>query len=388
MSFVSHQSPNGLEYFIKADQAEGLTVIVAGDSVVKLDAAAAKKFVNFFRQYTFLSALSAYRRAANGAGKKVHTFIENNTTKTISVMDLLILDETGKSVTMDAKVVRMTDGQIQSSLTVDANTLQVIMYELAKADIKADVKPYRDVVSVSELPSETAFKKATFYKVKADKKVYKLNAAEDGFEEVTEKIVDVPRLPAVKSEAKEGVIYFLNQPTGDADRGFFEYKAAKKDYIKADYVGLKEIARLPKDEDIENNMIYVVSKEIKVKDQDPIKAGTVYVGKEQALEKKELTIQEVTELPNLVVAEEGVIYNVNGVYRKFTAGEFGDIIAKDTVKLDEKPDFAKVGLTVDDSVIYVLNKQVSAEKPVGSKWVFDSKTKEFVKYNPEAKVEA
>lgn len=42
MSFVSHQSPNGLEYFIKADQAEGLTVIVAGDSVVKLDAAAAK----------------------------------------------------------------------------------------------------------------------------------------------------------------------------------------------------------------------------------------------------------------------------------------------------------------------------------------------------------
>ena len=35
MSFVSHQSPNGLEYFIKADQAEGLTVIVAGDSVVK-----------------------------------------------------------------------------------------------------------------------------------------------------------------------------------------------------------------------------------------------------------------------------------------------------------------------------------------------------------------
>ena len=33
-------------------------------------------------------------------------------------------------------------------------------------------------------------------------------------------------------------------------------------------------------------MIYVVSKEIKVKDQDPIKAGTVYVGKEQALEKE------------------------------------------------------------------------------------------------------
>ena len=90
----------------------------------------------------------------------------------------------------------------------------------------------------------------------------------------------------------------------------------------------------------------------------------------------------------MVVAEEGVIYNVNGVYRKFTAGEFGDIIAKDTVKLDEKPDFTKVGLTVDDSVIYVLNKQVSTEKPVGSKWVFNSKTKEFVKYNPEAKVEA
>ena len=118
--------------------------------------------MNFFRQYTFLSALSAYRRAANGAGKKVHTFIENNTTKTISVMDLLILDETGKAVTMDAKVVRMTDGQIQSNLSVDANTLQVILYELAKAGIKADVKPYRDVVSVSELPSETAFKKATF----------------------------------------------------------------------------------------------------------------------------------------------------------------------------------------------------------------------------------
>ena len=67
-------------------------------------------------------------------------------------MDLLILDETGKAVTMDAKVVRMTDGQIQSNLSVDANTLQVILYELAKAGIKADVKPYRDVVSVSELP--------------------------------------------------------------------------------------------------------------------------------------------------------------------------------------------------------------------------------------------
>lgn len=42
MSFVSHQAPNGLEYFIEADQAKGLTVLVPSKGIFKLDAAAAK----------------------------------------------------------------------------------------------------------------------------------------------------------------------------------------------------------------------------------------------------------------------------------------------------------------------------------------------------------
>ena len=146
---------------------------------------------------------------------------------------------------------------------------------------------------------------------------------------------------------------------------------------------MKEIARLPKEEDIEDHLIYVVTKDIKQKDKPEVKAGTIYVGKEQALEEKTLTIEEVSELPNLVVAKEGTIYGVNGVYRKFTAGEFGPIIAKAVNQLDVKPDFEKVGLTVDADVIYVLNKQVDEQYLVGSKWVFDTATKAFKAYDPE-----
>lgn len=381
MSFVSHQAPNGLEYFIKADQAEGLTVLVPGKGIFKLDADAAKKLVNFPHQFEFLAALSAYRKAANGAGKPVHTHIENETEKTISVFDFMIMDTAGHNVAANVKMVSTENADVVSELEVTPKTMSAIVYELAKAGIKSTVKQYAGVVSVDTLPSETAFSKLAFYHVKEDGKIYKLNDAEDGFEEVTDPIVEVEELPATEITAKQNVLYFLNHPTKKADRGFFEYNGTS--FIKADYVGVKEIARLPKEEDIEDHLIYVVTKDIKQKDKPEVKAGTIYVGKEQALEEKTLTIEEVSELPNLVVAKEGTIYGVNGVYRKFTAGEFGPIIAKAVNQLDVKPDFEKVGLTVDADVIYVLNKQVDEQHLVGSKWVFDTATKAFKAYDPE-----
>ena len=381
MSFVSHQAPNGLEYFIEADQAKGLTVLVPSKGIFKLDAAAAKKLVNFPHQFEFLAALSTYRKAANGAGKPVHTHIQNDTDKTISVFDFLIMDTAGQNVAANVKVVNTENAEVTSEIEVTPRTMSAIVYELAKAGIKSTVKQYAGVVSVDALPSETAFNKVTFYNVKEDGKVYKLNADEDNFEEVTDPIVEVEELPATEITAKQNVLYFLNHPTKKADRGFFEYNGTS--FIKADYVGVKEIARLPKEEDIEDHLIYVVTKDIKVKDKPDVKAGTIYVGKEQALEEKTLKIEEVSELPNLVVAKEGTIYGVNGVYRKFTSGEFGPIIAKAVVKLDAKPDFAKVGLTVNPDMIYVLNKQVDSDHLVGSKWVFDTTTKAFKAYDPE-----
>ena len=51
--------------------------------------------------------------------------------------------------------------------------------------------------------------------------------------------------------------------------------------------------------------------------------------------------------------------------------------------MDVKPDFEKVGLTVDADVIYVLSKQVDEQHLVGSKWVFDTATKTFKAYDPE-----
>ena len=381
MSFVSHQAPNGLEYFIEADQAKGLTVLVPSKGIFKLDAAAAKKLVNFPHQFEFLAALSSYRKAANGAGKPVHTHIQNDTDKTISVFDFLIMDTAGQNVAANVKVVSTENAEVTSEIEVTPKTMSAIVYELAKAGIKSTVKQYAGVVSVDALPSETAFNKVTFYHVKEDGKVYKLNAAEDNFEEVTDPIVEVEELPATEITAKQNVLYFLNHPTKKADRGFFEYNGTS--FIKADYVGVKEIARLPKEEDIEDHLIYVVTKDIKVKDKPDVKAGTIYVGKEQALEEKTLKIEEVSELPNLVVAKEGTIYGVNGVYRKFTSGEFGPIIAKSVVKLDAKPDFTKVGLTVNPDMIYVLNKQVDSDHLVGSKWVFDTTTKAFKAYDPE-----
>lgn len=381
MSFVSHQAPNGLEYFIEADQAKGLTVLVPSKGIFKLDAAAAKKLVNFPHQFEFLAALSSYRKAANGAGKPVHTHIQNDTDKTISVFDFLIMDTAGQNVAANVKVVSTENAEVTSEIEVTPKTMSAIVYELAKAGIKSTVKQYAGVVSVDALPSETAFNKVTFYHVKEDGKVYKLNAAEDNFEEVTDPIVEVEELPATEITAKQNVLYFLNHPTKKADRGFFEYNGTS--FIKADYVGVKEIARLPKEEDIEDHLIYVVTKDIKVKDKPDVKAGTIYVGKEQALEEKTLKIEEVSELPNLVVAKEGTIYGVNGVYRKFTSDEFGPIIAKSVVKLDAKPDFTKVGLTVNPDMIYVLNKQVDSDHLVGSKWVFDTTTKAFKAYDPE-----
>ena len=381
MSFVSHQAPNGLEYFIEADQAKGLTVLVPSKGIFKLDAAAAKKLVNFPYQFEFLAALSSYRKAANGAGKPVHTHIQNDTDKTISVFDFLIMDAAGQNVAANVKVVNTENAEVTSEIEVTPKTMSAIVYELAKAGIKSTVKQYAGVVSVDALPSETAFSKSAFYHVKEDGKVYKLNDAEDGFEEVTDPIVEVEELPATEITAKQNVLYFLNHPTKKADRGFFEYNGTS--FIKADYVGVKEIARLPKEEDIEDHLIYVVTKDIKQKDKPEVKAGTIYVGKEQALEEKTLKIEEVSELPNLVVAKEGTIYGVNGVYRKFTSGEFGPIVAKAVVALDAKPDFAKVGLTVNPEVIYVLNKQVDSTHLVGSKWVFDTTTKAFKAYDPE-----
>lgn len=388
MAFIAHTGNNGVEYYI--DTANGLTLLVPGTGVFKLDQAGAKKLVDFPRSFDYVKAVAEYNRAANGAGKPVNTLIETtgaDSKNKLVILDLIILDRVGRVVEGTASIVDVETGAIDSNIGIASNTMSKIFEELTKAGVTSNLRQFTDVKYVDQLPDETGFSSKKFYAIEG--KVYKLNEAQDDFEEVTDPIVETNTLLPVKTEAEEGVLYFLTTSNKAdyakpaPDRGFYEYKAAQKEYVRADYVGIKEISRLPKDEDIEDNLIYVVAKEIKRKDEDPIKVGTQYVGKEGKLEDAaSLKVKEVEVLPIINVAVEGTIYNVNGVLRKFADGKYGDIIATGIETLAEKPDLSQVTITVDSEAIYVLNKKVDETHTYLSKWVWDVSAKEFKKYDP------
>lgn len=390
MSFVSHTGANGVDYYINAEG--GLQVVVPGTGSIKLDDAATKKLVNFFNQFDFIKATSDYRRAANGAGKPITTFFESGDgmNKRISIFNMMILDRYGKVVESTIKTVSVATGSILNIVTVSSNTMTKILEELAKQGVTSKLRQFTDVKYVEALPDETGLSSKNFYKVNGT--VFKLNEAQDAFEEVTEKIVSAKTLPPTELDVKEDVLYFLTTANRadyakpGPDRGFYEYKAAKKSFMKADYVGLTELSRLPKkDEEIEDNMVYITTQDIaQGKDQDPIKKGTVYVGKSGALgDPKPLKIKQVDVLPSLEVAEADHIYEVNGVYRKFADGKYGEILATGLVELAEKPDFAKVEVTVDPEIIYVLTRDVDAKHKFGTRWVWNATSKEFKAYDPE-----
>ena len=260
MSFVSHTGANGVDYYINAE--DGLQIVVPGTGSTKLDAAATKKFVNFFNQFDFIKATSDYRRAANGAGKPITTFFETGEgmNKRLSIFNMIILDRYGKVVEATIKTINVLNGAILNIVSVSANTMGKILEELAKHGVTSTLRKFTDVQYVDTLPDETGLSSKNFYKVNGT--VFKLNEAQDAFEEVTEKIVSAKTLPPTELDVKEDVLYFLAAPNR-ADyakpgpgRGFYEYKAAQKSFMKADYVGLTELSRLPrKDEEIEDNMV-------------------------------------------------------------------------------------------------------------------------------------
>ena len=141
---------------------------------------------------------------------------------------------------------------------------------------------------------------------------------------------------------------------------------------------IKKVDKLPAADKAETSLLYYMTADEKNSDGEVIHAkGTAWTFDGTKFTKETRKIMDVQTLPYVELATDGAKYCVdNTVYeyasktKKFT--KIGVI-----VKVDELPNVSTT--TVDEEVIYVLNKDDGARRK-STRWVFDGKNKEFVEY--------
>lgn len=366
---------DGNNLFVKVN-AEGAVIICPDKGTVNLSAADIVKILNFRRSFDYQMALKNIKIQKGFRPIVLGYNVENEETGKMILVDFTIATETD-APSVQFRTVDIATATTEHSVSIDYADFDKILLMFAAAGFDANVYDIKDILMVAKLPNETSADSGAAYCI--DKKWYKLNAAEDGFDEITGTFKAVPRLLEFTSSAKEGVLYNLTtayiSPYNERfEPGLYSYTKAGNKHTLED-LELVNTKRLPKFEDARENVIYVLSRQ----DGDKAK-GSAWTKSDEDFEEFTTEIITDTSVPFIPLAETGVYYIAADVLVKKAADGKYEHIGKVTY-VNELPDTSSV--TLKKGVVYVLTENMSDTKKKGSRWVFDFDTKEFIAYTDD-----
>lgn len=375
--FTRINRADGNNLFVKVNNS-GAVIICPDKGTVQLSAEDIVKILNFRRTFDYQLALKNIRIQKGFRPIRLGYNVENTETKKVILVDFIIATE------KDAPAVEFKTIDIETSVTehnvsIDYNDFDKILQAFDAAGYKATSFKIDDILYVRKLPSETFADPAAAYCV--DGKWYKLNAAEDGYNEITGTFKKVPRLLEFTSRAEEGVLYnltttYVSKYNERFEPGVYSYTKTGNKHTLED-IEIVNTKRLPKFEDARENVIYVLSKQ----DGDREK-GTAWKKGTTDFTAFTTPIVSDTSVPFIPLAEDGVYYIAADVLVKKAGSGKYENIGKVTY-VDELPDTTVI--TLKPSIVYVLSENSGSRKK-GSRWVFDFTKKEFVAYSETTEV--
>ena len=344
-----------------------VTIVEPGAGAVSLTGENAVKMLNFTRSFEYVSTMLLLRENSGRRDAFKQSMVTaNESTKELNIIDFKMAD-IFSGLELEFLTVDTTNGDIKSKLLVNRDGVKQLLDLMKLGGIVPTVKGIENISWVKSLPDETAVSRNSIYVCGG--KNYKLNAAEDAFEEIAAKFVDATILPETKVSADDKTIYVLTRPYDDFSKGMYTYDAAKNEYTISEFTSAVKVAKLDA-EKAKEKTYYVLTK-----DDGDKKAATVWYLEGKEFKSETRTFTTVDTMPNIKVAIDGTYYNMNGVVQYYKDGKYTKIGVLEK-PVDVLP---KLDCLLNDHTVYVLTEQ-DGTKGAGTKWIFDMTKKEFVEY--------
>lgn len=364
----------GAEAYISVDATNGATILIPDKAVVNLSKTTLQSIADTRKGFDYAKLMKEIRLKKKGSGKV--TLLETET-KALKAIDLVL------SMPTDHPVLTIRDMSLETGNTTTTNLgnqlSDKLLRMMASAGIVSQQPTINDIQYVDELPNETAADNDTVY-LKGGK-YFKVNAAEDAYEEIAGTIVEVKKLYPFTTNAKANTLYnlttkFVSEWNEVFERGIYTYDASTNKAILTDLT-IKSVKALP--EAGEANIVYVLTKA----DGDRAK-GSKWTYASETWTEDTREIVTGTTVPFGPLATVNTFYNVaNSILKKAVSGNkyetIGQIVEVPNPNLSDLPSVEKI--TLPEGTVYVLNK-ADGVKAKGSKWMFDFTAKEFKAYPP------
>lgn len=366
-------------YYIKVDKTNGAVIIEPGSSSISLSKDTIVSMLDFRRSFAYAEAIKRREITGNSIIPiKLDQYDENTVNgKTTLVVTEYSLTQKSDYPEIIFKNIDVSTGSYIQNVFLPGNVADEFFRQVSAAGIKSDVIQISDIQYVKKLPDETVADSTVVYRIGST--LYKLNAEQDAFVELSGSFVRVRKLYEFSPVMKENILYELGQSYKDEfgnefDRGVYTYTKTGNVLTKTDFV-IYLTKKLPEVSAAKENYIYLLSK-------DDIAAnkqrGTMWKlnSKKDAFVEETRIYENVPKLPYSPLAVDNTYYILNDErIFKANGGKYDNLGTISDVK--ELPDVTNVIL--DDKVVYVLVEK-DGEKAKGSKWIFDATDKQFVAF--------
>ena len=369
MSYKHFSSRIGKDFYTKVDATTGVTIISPKNGSVTITKDSFVDILNFMNSVEYTIA----KQSVVSHGRNVIQYQNENAEGELVITSFSVSGAQYPSITF--ATVDTKTAAVKNQLEVPMEIIRSVIYDAAKVGIVATLKPIKGVYYVDELPQETCANPDVVYYFEG--KYKKLNEAQDAFEDLVGTFEERPNYPATKVEAKTGVIYQLTNKDHEYAIGLYIYENKAYKLLDGRVVTTDKLPAFAK---AQPNTIYVLTKDMTGSDDDTKKKGTAWVINEgkTAYTQETRPIVKVASLPVIITAVDNVYYIINGIVSQYSASTstFNRIGKLEIVK-DALPDISNT--IVDPDYVYILRK-ADGDKPIGSKWKFNTETKEFVAY--------
>lgn len=366
-------------YYIKVDKTNGAVIIEPGSSSISLSKDTIISMLNFRRSFAYAEAIKRREITGNSIIPiKLDQYDENTVgDKTTLVVTEYSLTQKSDYPEIIFKNIDVSTGSYIQNVFLPGNVADEFFRQVSAAGIKSDVIQISDIQYVKKLPDETVADSTVVYRIGST--LYKLNADQDAFVELSGNFVRVRKLYEFSPVMKENVLYELGQSYKDEfgnefDRGVYTYTKTGNVLTKTDLV-IYITKKLPEVSAAKENYVYLLSK-------DDIAAnkqrGTMWKlnSKKDDFVEETRKYESVPKLPYSPLAVDNTYYILNDErIFKANSGKYDNLGTIADVK--ELPDITNIIL--DDKVVYVLVEK-DGNKAKGSKWIFDATDKQFVAF--------
>ena len=375
MSYKNLKSNTG-EVYVGINESKAVTIISPMVGTVNLTEDALVELLNYLNGFDYHLAVKTSKKYS--AAPKIGYYAENENGELV-IIDIDLISTTYPDITF--KTLDIETAQVKSSVKLVSDLVRQFINFLNLNGIKKTIPDITGIEYVAELPEETSAQRGVVYAY--DSKYYIINEDEDDFIALTGTFEKVSNFPATTNDkAKEGILYNLTAKQEGFGPGVYTYTAATNIFTSQDLT-VVTTAKLPAVDKADAKTIYVLTKDIVNPETGDVEKGkgTAWYVDKNAYVKETRPIQNVNKLPFVKVAKNGVYYIINNVIHQYSATTKKFTKIGEIKKVEALPDVTTT--KVDPTVVYVLTK-VYKEHEIGSKWIFNTATKEFDAYTEES----